>query len=445
MIILLLLLSVVLIVVLTARYNVHPFLALLFAALGYGLLSGMELPLIVQSINDGFGGTLGKIGMVIVLGVIIGAFLEHSGGAFKLAEVVLRIIGRNRVHEAMGIIGFIVSIPVFADSGFIILNPLNKSLSKKAKLSIAGTSVSLILGLMLTHVMVPPTPGPIAAAGIIGADVGLVMLLGLIVSAISLVVAIIYSKRVAAKTYIDPNPDLTEAEVEEKIRQAPSAAKSFLPIIIPILLIVGKSIVEFNLKDGETGTWLVQLLSFIGSPVIALTIGMLLAFTLPKKFDRNILSTSGWVGKALVDAAIIILVTGAGGIFGAILQNSGIAEVMTGLLSGVSLGIWLPFILTAAIKTAQGSSTVALITTASILAPMAASLGFDSEMQKALLVVAIGAGAAVVPHANDSGFWVVTQLTGMDIKTGYRLYTVGAAIVGTFAAFVVYIASLFIS
>lgn len=445
MIILLLLLSVVLIVVLTARYNVHPFLALLFAALGYGLLSGMELPLIVQSINDGFGGTLGKIGMVIVLGVIIGAFLEHSGGAFKLAEVVLKIIGRNRVHEAMGIIGFIVSIPVFADSGFIILNPLNKSLSKKAKLSIAGTSVSLILGLMLTHVMVPPTPGPIAAAGIIGADVGLVMLLGLIVSAISLVVAIIYSKRVAAKTYIDPNPDLTEAEVEEKIRQAPSAAKSFLPIIIPILLIVGKSIVEFNLKDGETGTWLVQLLSFIGSPVIALTIGMLLAFTLPKKFDRNILSTSGWVGKALVDAAIIILVTGAGGIFGAILQNSGIAEVMTGLLSGVSLGIWLPFILTAAIKTAQGSSTVALITTASILAPMAASLGFDSEMQKALLVVAIGAGAAVVPHANDSGFWVVTQLTGMDIKTGYRLYTVGAAIVGTFAAFVVYIASLFIS
>lgn len=445
MAILLLLLSVVLIVVLTARYNVHPFLALLFAALGYGLLSGMELPLLVQSINDGFGGTLGKIGMVIVLGVIIGAFLEHSGGAFKLAEAVLRVIGRNRVHEAMGIIGYIVSIPVFADSGFIILNPLNKSLSKKAGLSIAGTGVALILGLMLTHVMVPPTPGPIAAAGIIGADVGLVMLLGLIVSAISLIVAIIYSKQVAAKTYIDPNPDLTEAEVEEKIRHAPGAVKSFLPILVPILLIVGKSVVEFNLGEGEAGPWSVQLLSFIGTPVIALAIGMLLAFTLPKKFDKSVLSTTGWVGKALVDASIIILVTGAGGIFGAVLQNSGIAEVMTSALSGASLGIWLPFILTAAIKTAQGSSTVALITTASILAPMAATLGFDSEMQKALLVVAIGAGAAVVPHANDSGFWVVTQLTGMDIKTGYRLYTVGAAIVGTFAAFVVFVVSLFIS
>ncbi|MCB9293770.1 MAG: GntP family permease [Lewinellaceae bacterium] len=440
--ILLLLLSVVLIVVLTARYNVHPFLALLFAALGYGLLSGMELPLLVQSINDGFGGTLGKIGMVIVLGVIIGAFLEHSGGAFKLAEAVLRVIGRNRVHEAMGIIGYIVSIPVFADSGFIILNPLNKSLSKKAGLSIAGTGVALILGLMLTHVMVPPTPGPIAAAGIIGADVGLVMLLGLIVSAISLIVAIVYSKQVAAKTYIDPNPDLTEAEVEEKIRHAPGAVKSFLPILVPILLIVGKSVVEFNQEEGHAGPWFVQLLSFIGTPVIALAIGMLLAFTLPRKFDRSVLSTTGWVGKALVDASIILLVTGAGGIFGAVLQNSGIAEVMTNALSGASLGIWLPFILTAAIKTAQGSSTVALITTASILAPMAATLGFDSEMQKALLVVAIGAGAAVVPHANDSGFWVVTQLTGMDIKTGYRLYTVGAAIVGTFAAFLVFIASL---
>lgn len=442
MTILLLLLSVVLIVVLTARYDVHPFLALLAAALSFGLLSGMDFNTIILSINEGFGGTLGKIGMVIVLGVIIGVFLEQSGGAFKLAEAVLNIIGRKRVHEAMAIIGYIVSIPVFADSGFIILNPLNKSLSKKAGLSIAGTGVALILGLMLTHVMVPPTPGPIAAAGILGADVGLVMLVGIIISALSLVVAIIYSKRVAAKTYIDPNPELTDAEVEEKVREAPSAFKSFIPILIPILLIVSKSIIEFNLEEGETGGWIIQLVTFIGTPVIALTIGMLLAFTLPKKLDKTVFSTTGWVGKALTDASTIILITGAGGIFGTILQKSGIATTMADLLSGANLGIWLPFILTAAIKTAQGSSTVALITTASILAPMVSTLGFDSEIQKALLVVAIGAGAAVVPHANDSGFWVVTQLTGMDIKTGYRLYTVGAAIVGTFAALLVFIASL---
>lgn len=444
-ILLLLLFSVVLIILLTVKFNVHPFLALFFAALAYGLAAGMDMSSIVTSINDGFGGTLGKIGMVIVLGVIIGAFLEQSGGAFKLAEAILKIIGKNRVHEAMGIIGYIVSIPVFADSGFIILNPLNKSLSKKAGLSIAGTGVALILGLMLTHVMVPPTPGPVAAAGILEADVGLVMLLGIIVSAISLVVAIMYSKKIASRTYIDPSPELTEEEVEEKISQAPGAGKSFLPILIPILLIVGKSVIEFQLPEGEEGSGILQFFQFIGTPVIALTIGMFLAFTLPKKWDKNILSTEGWIGKALMDASTIILITGAGGIFGTILQNSGIAEAMTNLLSGAELGIWLPFILTAAIKTAQGSSTVALITTASIMAPMAASLGFDTEMQKALLVVAIGAGAAVVPHANDSGFWVVTQLTGMDVKTGYKLYTVGAAIVGTFAAVLVFLLSLFLS
>ncbi len=441
---LLLLLSVALIILLTVRLNVHPFLALFFAALAYGLAAGMDLDAITASINEGFGGTLGKIGMVIVIGVIIGSFLEHSGGAFKLAEAILKVIGKNRVHEAMGIIGYIVSIPVFADSGFIILNPLNKSLSKKAGLSIAGTAVALILGLMLTHVMVPPTPGPIAAAGILEADIGLVMLLGLIISALSLVVAIIYSKRIASKTYIDPNPDLTEAEVEEKIKKAPGAGRSFLPILVPILLIVGKSVIEFQLPEGEKGAWGLQFLAFIGTPVIALTIGMFLAFTLPRQWNKDMLSTSGWVGKALMDASSIILITGAGGIFGTILQNSGIAESMTELLSGARLGIWLPFILTAAIKTAQGSSTVALITAASIMAPMTTTLGFDTEMQKALLVVAIGAGAAVVPHANDSGFWVVTQLTGMDIKTGYKLYTVGAAIVGTFAAALVFVASLFL-
>lgn len=442
--ILLLLLSVVLIILLTAKFKIHPFLALIFSALSYALLSGMPFDLILKSINDGFGNTLAEIGIVIVLGVIIGAFLEHSGGAFKLAEVVLRIIGRKRVHEAMAIIGYIVSVPVFADSGFIILSPLNKSLSKKAGLSIAGTGVALILGLTLTHVMVPPTPGPIAAAGILGADVGLVMLLGLAVSSVTLVVAIIYSKTVAAKTYIDPNPEFSEEEIEEKIKSAPSALKSFLPILIPIILIVGKSLVEFNMETTEQNAAWIGVVKFLGSPIIALIIGMLLAFLLPKKFDMEILSASGWVGKAMGSASTILLITGAGGIFGEVLQNSGIGDSMTELLSGVSLGIWLPFLLCAAIKTAQGSSTVALITTASIMAPLLVTLGFESEMQKALMVVAIGAGAAVVTHANDSGFWVVTQLTGMDIKTGYKLFTLGTFVIGVFAAFLVFLLSLFL-
>jgi len=439
--ILLLVLSVLLIIVLTVKLKVHPFLALLAAALFFALFSGMSLDTIVQLVNDGFGITLGKIGIVIVLGVIIGAFLEHSGGAYKLAEVVLRFIGKKRVHEAMGIVGFIVSIPVFADSGFIILNPLNKSLTKKAGLSIVGTATALILGLMITHVLVPPTPGPIAAAGIIGADVGLVMLIGLIIGMLSLIVAIIYCKKMGSTYFIDPNPKITDEEIQQKMKQAPSAFKSFLPILIPILLIVGKSIMDFNLVEGEEPTAMVKFISFIGSPIIALLIGMLFAFLLPKKWDNEMLATTGWVGKALADASNIILITGAGGIFGTILQNSGIADVLAASLSGANLGIWLPFLLCAAIKTAQGSSTVALITTASIVAPLLLTMGFTTEIDKALVVAAIGAGAMVVSHANDSGFWILTQFSGIDVKTGYRVYTLGTLVVGTFAALCVFIAS----
>ena len=442
--ILLLLLSVAIIVFLTAKLNVHPFLALLFAAIFFGLSSGMELNIIVQSINDGFGITLGKIGVVIVLGVIIGAFLEHSGGAFKLAEIILKLIGKNRVHEVMGLVGFVVSIPVFSDSGFIILNPLNKSLSKRAGLSIVGTATALMLGLMITHVLVPPTPGPIAAAGIIGADVGMVMLIGLIIGVISLVVAIFYCKKMGAKHYLDPNPKISEDEIQEKIKQAPSAFKSFLPILIPILLIVGKSLVEFNATPGQAETAWVKFISFVGSPVIALIIGMLFAFLLPRKWDKTILSTTGWVGNALTDASNIILITGAGGIFGTILKNSGIAATLADTLSTANLGIWLPFMLCAAIKTAQGSSTVALITTASIIAPLLLSMGFETEIDKALVVSAIGAGAMVVSHANDSGFWILTQFSGIDVKTGYRVYTLGTFIVGSFAALLVYIATFIV-
>ena len=443
MIVFYLLLSVAIIVLLTTKLNVHPFIALIAAALAFAFLAGLSFDTIVQSINDGFGSTMGKIGMIIVLGILIGTFLERSGAAFKLAEVVLRVIGKKRVHEAMGIIGFIISVPVFADSAFIILSPLNKSLTKKAGLSLAGTGIALALGLTITHVLVPPTPGPIAAAGILDADIGLVMFLGIAIGLVALVVAIIFAKKYAAKTYIDPNPDYSDEQIEDMVNQAPSAFKSFLPILIPILLILAKSLVDFNFDKEATALW-IETIRFMGSPVIALLIGVLLAFLLPKKLDKEVLSTTGWIGKAIGDASSILLITGAGGIFGTMLQVSGIGTTMAEMLSGANLGIWLPFILCAAIKTAQGSSTVALITTASIIAPILQSLGFETEMQKALVVIAIGAGAAVVPHVNDSGFWVFSQLIGMDIKTGYRLITFGAFIVGTFTGLVVFVLSMFI-
>lgn len=440
--IIVLVVSILFIVVSTSKFKLHPFLALLFVAVGFGLCARMPLPDIVKSINDGFGGTLSSIGIVIIAGVIIGTFLEHSGGAFAMAEKILKVIGQKHVPLAMSIIGYIVSIPVFADSGFVILIPLNRALSKEARISLAGSAIALSTGLIATHCLVPPTPGPIAAAGILGADLGLVILLGIVVSVFALYAGWLFATKIAAKTYIDPNPELSEADVIAKLKEAPSAFKAFTPIVVPILLIVLKSISDFPTKPLGDGV-LRDCVGFIGAPVIALLIGVLLSFRLPKKLDMQMLSTTGWVGQALLNAAIIIMITGAGGSFGVVLRNSPIAGVIGESLSGANLGIWLPFIIAAAIKTAQGSSTVALITTASLMTPLMSPLGFESAIAKALVVLSIGAGSMVVSHANDSIFWVITQMTRMDVKTGYRLHTFSTFIIGITSAIVIWVIALF--
>ncbi len=441
--ILLILLSIVFIILATARLKLHPFLALLAASFLFGLFSGMPLEGIIQTINEGFGGTIGSIGIIIIAGIIIGAFLEKSGGAYALAKAMLALIGPRRVHSAMALIGYIVSIPVFADSGFIILSPLNKALAKKAGLSLAGTAIALSLGLIATHTMVPPTPGPIAAAGIVGANLGTVILLGIITSFSALLASIFFAKKMGARIYIDPAPEMDEAAIEQKIAAAPSPLKSFLPIAVPILLIVLRSIAEYPTEPFGTGS-LKTFISFIGNPVAALFAGMFIAFSLPKRLDRAMLSTTGWVGEALQSAAIIILVTGAGGAFGKVLQSSDIGSIIESAGIGPGMGIWLPFLVAAALKSAQGSSTVAIITTASIVAPLLPAMGLDTDTSKALAVVAIGAGSAVVSHANDSFFWVVTQLSNMNVNQGYRLQSVGTAVLGFTAMIFLFLLSLFI-
>jgi GntP family gluconate:H+ symporter len=439
----LLLACVLFIILSTVRFKLHPFLALFLAAIGFGLFSGMPLNEIVQSVNSGFGGTIGNIGIVIVLGTIMGTFLEYSGGAFSMADRVLRWIGEKRVPLAMTIIGWIVSIPVFADSGFVILTPLNRALSKKAGISLATSSIALGLGLMTTHTMVPPTPGPIAAAGIIGADLGLVLAFGIPISMIGAIVGYLFATKFASRLYIDPNSEWSDAEIAQKTAEAPSALKAFTPILIPILLIILKSVVDYPTKPLGEGS-IANLLSFIGSPVIALLIGVLASFSLPRRFSTEMLSGTGWVGKGVLDAALIIMVTGAGGAFGKVLQNSGIAALLGDNLSGLNIGLWLPFLLAAALKTAQGSSTVAIVTTASIVAPLLAPLGIQSEAGKALAVLSIGAGSSVLSHANDSFFWVLTQMTGMDVKSGYKYHSTGTALVGTAAGVLIWLASNFV-
>jgi GntP family gluconate:H+ symporter len=437
----LLFISVLFIIISTVKFKLHPFLSLLFAAIGFGLFAKMPLVEIAKSINDGFGDTIGKIGIVIIAGVIIGTFLESSGGAFAVAERILKIIGEKHVPLAMTIIGYIVSIPVFADSGFVILTPLNKALAKRAKISLAGAAIALAVGLTATHCLVPPTPGPIAAAGILNADLGLVILLGMIVSAFAAAVGWVFATKFASKIYIDPEPELSEADVEAKLKDAPSAFKSFIPIVVPIFLIVIRSFSDFPTHPFGEGIFK-NIVGFIGEPVIALLIGVLLAFRLPRKFDKEMLSTTGWVGQSLLGAAIIIMVTGAGGAFGMVLRNSPIAEVLGNSLSKANLGIFLPFIIAAALKTAQGSSTVALITTSSLIAPLMSSLGYEGKLARVLIVLAIGAGSMVVSHANDSFFWVVTQMSGMDVKTGYKTQTLATLTIGVTSIVTIWVISL---
>lgn len=438
MLIILLLACILFIVISTTKFKLHPFIALLLAAIGFGLFSGMPLPEIVQSVNGGFGNTIGYIGIVIVAGCIIGTFLEESGGAYIMAKIIMKMAGEKRVPLAMVILGYFVSIPVYADSGFVILSPLNKALSKRAKISLAGPAIALSLGLTITHCLVPPTPGPIAAAGILEADLGLVIMVGFVVSLFAVLAAWIFATKYASRIYIDPNPDESEEEIVEKIKNAPSALNSFIPIIVPLLLIVLKSVSDFSTHPFGTG-FVKTLFGFIGEPVIALIIGVFFAFRLPQKFDRNMLSTTGWVGKALLSAAVIILITGAGGSFGMVLRNSEIASILSSSLSEINLSIWLPFIIAAALKSAQGSSTVAVITTASIMAPLMTILGFESPLERALVISAIGSGSMVVSQVNDSFFWVVTQMSNMNVKTGYKLHTLGTLVCGFTAMTVVWI------
>jgi len=434
-------LALVFILVAIIKFDIHPFLALFVGAIGYGLLAGMSPELILQSISDGFGGVLGKIGLVILLGVIIGTFLEKTGGAFVIAQKVLSWIGEKSVMLAMMITGWILSIPVFADSAFIMMNPINKTLSRKGNLPYVATTVALTLGLTASHSLVPPTPGPIATAGMLGANLGLVIFWGIIVSALALVPCFFFIKFYVSRFHLEPQ--LIQAEQVADLKKYPSLGKAALPILIPLLLIVLGSVAGYPTHPFGQNTLTTALL-FLGHPVIALLLGAFLSFALPEKFDKQILSATGWIGDSLMVAAPVILITGAGGIFGKMLQNSGIADLVTANLSGANWGLLLPFLMAAALKTAQGSSTVAMITTASIMAPLLGTLGLDTEQLRVFAVLAVGAGAMAVSHANDSFFWAMTQLTGMNIKLGNQTHSLGTLVLALSAISVIYIITFII-
>lgn len=431
-----LLVAVVLIVIATGKYKVNAFFVLIGIAFLYGFAIGLPALDVVNFVKTGFGGTLTKIGIVIVAGTIMGTILEKTGAALSMTQAILKLVGKKQAPLAMNIAGYVVSIPVFCDSGYVILTPLNKALAKESGTSMAVMAVALATGLYATHTMVPPTPGPIAAAGALHADLGMVILFGLIVSIPAALSGWLWAIKVAKKYNVDPGVQESYSDIVSKYGKLPNTFLSFLPIVFPLFLIFLKSIAEFPSKPFGAGSFQ-QSMSFVGDPVVALLIGVICSMLLVPRKDLGT-AFNDWMGAGIKASALILVITAAGGSFGEILAHSPITDFIKTNMANLSLGIFLPFIIAAALKTAQGSSTVAIVTTAGILAPMVAGLG----LSPVLTVLAIGAGSMVVSHANDSYFWVVSQFSNMEVNIAYKVYTTATAVEGVVAIISIWLLSL---
>ena len=441
-------LAVALMIVAISKWHVHPFLSIMGVSLILALVAGIDIEKIADVIGSGFSGTFTSIGIVIILGALVGVLLEKTGAALKMADCVVKLVGKKNPELAMLIMGWIVSIPVFCDSGFVILNPIRKALVKKTGKSSVACTVCLSMGLYISHCFIPPTPGPIAAANSlfsgIGQDVNLLLVMGVgaLCSILPMIAGYIFAirigKKVRAKDEADSSAEAA-ASYEELVKsygKLPSAWASFAPIVIPIILMGLASALSMAGVD-------IPFFVFLGKPIIALAVGVLFGVVLlgmsgkMKDFYEITNDTLKTVGP-------ILFVTAAGGVLGKVISSSNLISFITDNAQALkAMGLIFPFLLAATLKSAQGSSTVAITTTAGILAPMMQSLGFATPMYACLVTVAIGAGAMVVSHANDSYFWVVTNFGEMEVQDGYKTQTLGTLVIGVAAIINVLIVSIF--
>jgi len=447
MIVFWLLLTILFIIFATAKLKWHPFLVLILSAFLVALFYQVPLNTVAKTISDGFGGILGYIGLVIVFGTIIGLILEKTGAAIVMAETVIKVLGPRFPTLTMSIVGAVVSVPVFCDSGYIILNSLKESLTERLKVSSVAMSVALATGLYATHTFVPPTPGPIAAAGNLGleSNLGLVIMVGVVVTTVAVLAGWLWSNR-----FLDATPDNIDAldavavpdnmKSRDDYSKLPSATMAFLPIIVPIVLICLSSIANLPSTPFGSGI-LTDILIFIGNPLTALLIGLFLSFLLINT-DQKTQQISDSISQGLVVAAPILLITGAGGAFGAMLKVTPIGDYLGTTLSALGLGIFMPFIVSAALKTAQGSTTVALVTTSAMVAPLLGQIGLDSELGRVFCVMAIGAGAMTVSHANDSFFWIVSQFSRMSVAQAYKAHSMATGIQGVTSIIFIWLLTL---
>lgn len=446
-----LLVAVFVLVILVLRTRVHAFIAMLIASAIAGLIGGMSVDSTLGAITKGFGGTLGGIGIVIGLGVMMGSILEVSGAAEKMAYSFIKFLGKKKEEWALAITGYVVSIPIFVDSAFVILYPVAKALAKNGKRSLLTLGVALAGGLVVTHHTVPPTPGPLGVAGLFGVDIGAMLLVGMAMAVLPVIGIILYAKWLDKKYPTFNQEVFTQEELKQKYddyiesrekKDLPSLGLSLLPIILPIGLIFIKAILGLMAKGTPTLTENVvyQVFNFIGHPMIALAISVLVAvYTLLPKVDKN--TTALHLEEGVKTAGIILLVTGAGGALGAVLRDSGAGKQLAEQVASLPISpILIPFIVSTLVRFIQGSGTVAMITAASISAPILAQI---PGVNMLLAAQAATMGSLFFGYFNDSLFWVVNRMMGInDVKKQMIVWSVPTTIAWAIGGSAVILANL---
>ena len=405
-----------------SKFKFHPSLVLFLAALILGYLLQIPIKQNVFIIFKGLFGIVKNLGLLIIFGIIIGVLLEKSGGTHSLARGILKYLKRIPLPYAISLIGYLVSIPVFCDAAFVILSNLNKTLSKQGKIPITGLTVALSTGLFAPHVMVPPTPGPLAAAFNLKLDnLFLLVVFGSFFAFILVLIGATYANLLIKKKGVNSN-DIIFTKYET--RNTPSFGQAILPIIAPIFLLSFGPISNFTSNNQV----IIQIANMISNPIFALGIGMIFTFHLIKKNRKKTIVYS--FIESFKKAVPILLITGMGGGLGKVIQTISFQDYFTNLSFNNSFGLLIPFLIAAFLKTAQGSSTVAIITSSSICLPLLPLIGLETELGKVWIIMAIGVGSMTVSHLNDSYFWIVSQMSMIDTKTALKTHTVGTFIQG---------------
>ena len=439
-------LAIVVMIVAISKLKVHPFLSIMSVSLILALLAGIPLGDIASVIGAGFSGTFSSIGIVIILGALIGTVLEQTGAALKLADMVVKLVGKKNPELAIELMGWVVSIPVFCDSGFVILDPIRRAMVRRTGTSSVAMTVALSAGLYISHVFIPPTPGPIAAANTLGIGDNLLLVMGMGVAAsiLPLIAGLVFAKFIGKKVKSSDETGSAQETVktyEELVAgygKLPNGFNALAPIVVPIVLMALGSIASMAKWTG----FAFDLFNLLGKPVIALTVGTIFAviqLATAKKMGNFYQLTN----DTLKVTGPILFVTAAGGVLGKVIASSDMVNYITSNATVLgSVGIFFPFLLAAILKSAQGSSTVAITTTAGIVAPLLGAMGLDSPAKAALAVMAIGAGAMTVSHANDSYFWVVTNFGQMTPDQGYKTQTMLTLVLGISAMVGIFLLSL---